>query len=99
MSKVALITGVTGQDGSYLAEFLLEKGYEVHGIKRRASSFNTERVDHIYQDPHAANPKFHLHYGVLNDTSNLNRLLQEVQPDEVYNLGAMRHLAISLEYP
>lgn len=87
MSKVALITGVTGQDGSYLAELLLEKGYEVHGIKRRASSFNTERVDHIYQDPHAANPKFHLHYGDLTDTSNLTRILQEVQPDEVYNLG------------
>ena len=83
MSKVALITGVTGQDGSYLAELLLEKGYEVHGIKRRASSFNTERVDHIYQDPHAANPKFHLHYGDLTDTSNLTRILQEVQPDEV----------------
>ena len=81
MSKVALITGVTGQDGSYLAEFLLEKGYEVHGIKRRASSFNTERVDHIYQDPHTCNPKFHLHYGDLSDTSNLTRILREVQPD------------------
>lgn len=99
MSKVALITGVTGQDGSYLAEFLLEKGYEVHGIKRRASSFNTERVDHIYQDPHAANPKFHLHYGDLTDTSNLTRILQEVQPDEVYNLGAMSHVAVSFESP
>ncbi|HEY2451581.1 MAG TPA: GDP-mannose 4,6-dehydratase [Scandinavium sp.] len=97
--KVALITGVTGQDGSYLAEFLLEKGYEVHGIKRRASSFNTERVDHIYQDPHAANPKFHLHYGDLTDTSNLTRILQEVQPDEVYNLGAMSHVAVSFESP
>ncbi|CCJ85111.1 GDP-mannose 4,6-dehydratase [Cronobacter dublinensis 582] len=99
MSKVALITGVTGQDGSYLAEFLLEKGYEVHGIKRRASSFNTERVDHIYQDPHSSNPKFHLHYGDLTDTSNLTRILQEVQPDEVYNLGAMSHVAVSFESP
>ena len=84
MSKVALITGVTGQDGSY-GRVTAGKGYEVHGIKRRASSFNTERVDHIYQDPHAANPKFHLHYGDLTDTSNLTRILQEVQPDEVYN--------------
>lgn len=99
MSKVALITGVTGQDGSYLAELLLEKGYEVHGIKRRASSFNTERVDHIYQDPHSGNPKFHLHYGDLTDTSNLTRILQEVQPDEVYNLGAMSHVAVSFESP
>jgi GDPmannose 4,6-dehydratase len=99
MSKVALITGVTGQDGSYLAELLLEKGYEVHGIKRRASSFNTERVDHIYQDPHTSNPKFHLHYGDLTDTSNLTRILQEVQPDEVYNLGAMSHVAVSFESP
>ncbi|EDH7617408.1 GDP-mannose 4,6-dehydratase, partial [Salmonella enterica subsp. enterica serovar Mississippi] len=99
MSKVALITGVTGQDGSYLAEFLLEKGYEVHGIKRRASSFNTERVDHIYQDPHSYNPKFHLHYGDLTDASNLTRILQEVQPDEVYNLGAMSHVAVSFESP
>ncbi|WP_420245378.1 GDP-mannose 4,6-dehydratase, partial [Citrobacter sedlakii] len=99
MSKVALITGVTGQDGSYLAELLLEKGYEVHGIKRRASSFNTERVDHIYQDPHASNPKFHLHYGDLTDSSNLTRILQEVQPDEVYNLGAMSHVAVSFESP
>ncbi|SUG55017.1 GDP-mannose 4,6-dehydratase [Salmonella enterica subsp. diarizonae] len=99
MSKVALITGVTGQDGSYLAEFLLEKGYEVHGIKRRASSFNTERVDHIYQDPHSSNPKFHLHYGDLTDASNLTRILQEVQPDEVYNLGAMSHVAVSFESP
>ncbi|WP_087899742.1 GDP-mannose 4,6-dehydratase, partial [Escherichia coli] len=99
MSKVALITGVTGQDGSYLAEFLLEKGYEVHGIKRRASSFNTERVDHIYQDPHTCNSKFHLHYGDLSDTSNLTRILREVQPDEVYNLGAMSHVAVSFESP
>ena len=98
-NKVALITGVTGQDGSYLAEFLLEKGYEVHGIKRRASSFNTQRVDHIYEDPHNANPKFKLHYGDLTDTSNLTRILQEVQPDEVYNLGAQSHVAVSFEAP
>lgn len=97
--KKALITGVTGQDGSYLAEFLLEKGYEVHGIKRRASSFNTERVDHIYQDIHEANPKFFLHYGDLTDTSNLTRILKEVQPDEVYNLGAQSHVAVSFEAP
>lgn len=99
MSKKALITGVTGQDGSYLAEFLLEKGYEVHGIKRRASSFNTERVDHIYQDPHAPNPNFFLHYGDLTDTSNLTRILKEVEPDEVYNLGAQSHVAVSFEAP
>lgn len=99
MTKVALITGVTGQDGSYLAEFLLEKGYEVHGIKRRASSFNTERVDHIYQDIHEENPKFFLHYGDLTDTSNLTRILKEVQPDEVYNLGAQSHVAVSFEAP
>ncbi|HAS8565185.1 TPA: GDP-mannose 4,6-dehydratase [Vibrio vulnificus] len=98
-NKVALITGVTGQDGSYLAEFLLEKGYEVHGIKRRASSFNTERVDHIYQDRHEDNPKFFLHYGDLTDTSNLTRILKEVQPDEVYNLGAQSHVAVSFEAP
>ncbi len=97
--KKALITGVTGQDGSYLAEFLLEKGYEVHGIKRRASSFNTERVDHIYQDPHLDNPNFVLHYGDLTDTSNLTRILKEVQPDEVYNLGAQSHVAVSFESP
>jgi GDPmannose 4,6-dehydratase len=97
--KIALITGVTGQDGSYLAEFLLEKGYEVHGIKRRASSFNTERVDHIYQDRHEANAKFFLHYGDLTDTSNLTRILKEVQPDEVYNLGAQSHVAVSFEAP
>jgi GDPmannose 4,6-dehydratase len=97
--KKALITGVTGQDGSYLAELLLEKGYEVHGIKRRASQFNTERIDHIYQDPHAANPHFFLHYGDLSDTSNLTRILQQVQPDEVYNLGAMSHVAVSFESP
>ena len=97
--KKALITGITGQDGSYLAEFLLEKGYEVHGIKRRASLFNTERVDHIYEDPHNENPKFYLHYGDLTDTSNLTRILQEVQPDEVYNLGAQSHVAVSFEAP
>ncbi|MDG3088251.1 GDP-mannose 4,6-dehydratase [Vibrio hannami] len=97
--KVALITGVTGQDGSYLAEFLLEKGYEVHGIKRRASLFNTERVDHIYQDPHEENPSFFLHYGDLTDTSNLTRIIREVQPDEVYNLGAQSHVAVSFEAP
>ena len=99
MSKVALITGVTGQDGSYLAEFLLEKGYEVHGIKRRASSFNTQRVDHIYQDPHVDNAHFTLHYGDLTDSSNLTRIIQEVQPDEVYNLGAQSHVAVSFESP
>ncbi|EOS4135644.1 GDP-mannose 4,6-dehydratase [Escherichia coli] len=99
MTKVALITGVTGQDGSYLAEFLLDKGYEVHGIKRRASSFNTERIDHIYQEPHGSNPNFHLHYGDLTDSSNLTRILKEVQPDEVYNLAAMSHVAVSFESP
>ena len=99
MSKKALITGVTGQDGSYLAEFLLAKGYEVHGIKRRASSFNTQRIDHIYEDPHAAHPMLKLHYGDLTDTSNINRILQEVQPDEVYNLGAQSHVAVSFESP
>lgn len=97
--KVALITGITGQDGSYLAEFLLEKGYIVHGIKRRASSFNTQRVDHIYQDPHIENARFKLHYGDLSDTSNLIRIVQETQPDEIYNLGAMSHVAVSFESP
>lgn len=97
--KKALITGVTGQDGSYLAEFLLEKGYEVHGLKRRASSFNTQRIDHIYQDPHSPNPSFHLHYGDLTDTSNLTRILREIEPDEVYNLGAQSHVAVSFEAP
>jgi GDPmannose 4,6-dehydratase len=97
--KKALITGVTGQDGSYLAEFLLGKGYEVHGIKRRASLFNTQRVDHIYQDPHERNPRFRLHYGDLTDTSNLIRIVQEIQPDEVYNLGAQSHVAVSFESP
>lgn len=97
--KVALITGVTGQDGSYLAEFLLEKGYEVHGIKRRASLFNTQRIDHIYQDPHSPSPDLKLHYGDLSDTSNLTRIIQETQPDEVYNLGAQSHVAVSFEAP
>ena len=97
--KVALITGVTGQDGSYLAEFLLEKGYTVHGIKRRASSFNTQRVDHIYQDPHVDNARFKLHYGDLSDSSNLTRIIQETQPDEIYNLGAQSHVAVSFESP
>jgi len=97
--KKALITGVTGQDGSYLAEFLLQKGYEVHGIKRRSSSFNTQRVDHIYQDPHVDHKNFVLHYGDLSDGSNLTRILQEVQPDEVYNLGAQSHVAVSFESP
>ena len=97
--KVALITGVTGQDGSYLAEFLLEKGYIVHGIKRRASLFNTHRVDHIYQDPHIDNANFKLHYGDLTDTSNLIRIVQETQPDEIYNLGAQSHVAVSFESP
>ena len=97
--KKALITGTTGQDGSYLAELLLEKGYEVHGLKRRASSFNTQRIDHIYQDPHVENQRFVLHYGDLTDSSNLTRILQEVQPDEVYNLGAQSHVAVSFESP
>ncbi|WP_288416300.1 GDP-mannose 4,6-dehydratase [uncultured Acinetobacter sp.] len=97
--KKALITGITGQDGSYLAEFLLEKGYEVHGIKRRSSLFNTQRIDHIYQDPHEAGARLHLHYGDLTDSSNLTRILAEVQPDEVYNLGAQSHVAVSFESP
>jgi GDPmannose 4,6-dehydratase len=97
--QVALITGITGQDGSYLAEFLLEKGYIVHGIKRRASSFNTQRLDHIYQDPHIEHARFKLHYGDLSDTSNLIRIVQETQPDEIYNLGAMSHVAVSFESP
>ena len=97
--KKALITGITGQDGSYLAEFLLAKGYEVHGIKRRSSSFNTERIDHIYQDPHVPEPHMSLHYGDLTDSSNLTRIMQEVQPDEVYNLGAQSHVAVSFEQP
>lgn len=99
MRRKALITGITGQDGSYLAEFLLQKGYEVHGIKRRASLFNTQRVDHIYEDPHVEQQRFVLHYGDLSDSSNLTRILQQVQPDEVYNLGAQSHVAVSFEAP
>jgi GDPmannose 4,6-dehydratase len=99
MTKRALITGITGQDGSYLAELLLGKGYEVHGIKRRASLFNTQRVDHVYQDPHVDNARFKLIYGDLTDSSNLTRILSEVQPDEVYNLGAQSHVAVSFEAP
>ena len=99
MKKVALITGITGQDGSYLAELLLKKGYEVHGIKRRASSFNTDRIDHLYQDPHVSARNLVLHYGDLTDSSNLIRIIQLVQPDEIYNLGAMSHVAVSFESP
>ena len=97
--KKALITGITGQDGSYLTELLLEKGYEVHGIKRRASSFNTSRIDHLYQDPHESTPRLILHYGDLTDSTNLIRIIQEVQPDEIYNLGAQSHVAVSFEAP
>lgn len=97
--KIALITGITGQDGAYLAEFLLEKGYEVHGIKRRSSSFNTDRIDHLYQDPHVDNRNFILHYGDLTDSSSLVRIVQEVQPDEIYNLAAQSHVAVSFEEP
>lgn len=99
MKKIALITGVTGQDGAYLAEFLLGKGYIVHGIKRRASSFNTARIDHLYQDPHEADVRFFLHHGDLTDSSNLMRLIQKIQPDEIYNLAAMSHVAVSFESP
>jgi len=99
MNKKALITGITGQDGAYLAEFLLQKGYEVHGIKRRASSFNTDRIDHLYQDPHEKEQRFILHYGDLTDSSNLIRIIQEVQPDEIYNLGAQSHVAVSFDSP
>jgi GDPmannose 4,6-dehydratase len=98
-NKRALITGITGQDGSYLAELLLQKGYDVHGIKRRSSSFNTQRIDHIYQDPHSPDPRLTLHYGDLTDSSNLTRILREVEPDEVYNLGAQSHVAVSFEAP
>jgi len=98
-SKKALITGITGQDGAYLAEFLLEKGYEVHGIKRRSSSFNTERIDHLYQDPHETEQKFFLHYGDLADSMSLVRIIQQIQPDEIYNLGAQSHVAVSFESP
>ncbi len=97
--KVALITGVTGQDGSYLAELLLEKGYEVHGIKRRASSLNTQRIDHIYQDPHVENPRFKLHYGDLTDSLNITKIIQMCKPDEIYNLGAMSHVKVSFDIP
>jgi GDPmannose 4,6-dehydratase len=99
LKKSALITGITGQDGAYLAEFLLKKGYEVHGIKRRASSFNTDRIDHLYQDPHESNQRFVLHYGDLTDATNLIRILQEVQPTEIYNLGAQSHVQVSFETP
>jgi GDPmannose 4,6-dehydratase len=99
MSKVALITGVTGQDGAYLSEFLLDKGYQVHGIKRRSSLFNTDRIDHLYQDPHEKNIHFRLHYGDLTDSTNLIRIIQETQPDEIYNLGAMSHVHVSFETP
>lgn len=99
MSKIALITGVTGQDGAYLAEFLLKKGYEVHGVKRRASSFNTDRIDHLYQDPHEDHPKFFLHYGDLTDSTNLIRIIQDVKPAEIYNLAAQSHVAVSFDTP
>ncbi|HOI84319.1 MAG TPA: GDP-mannose 4,6-dehydratase, partial [Campylobacterales bacterium] len=98
-TKVALITGITGQDGAYLAEFLLKKGYEVHGIKRRSSLFNTDRIDHLYQDPHESDVKFKLHHGDLTDSTNLIRIIQEVQPDEIYNLAAMSHVHVSFETP
>ncbi|MDR1325805.1 MAG: GDP-mannose 4,6-dehydratase, partial [Treponema sp.] len=97
--KTALITGITGQDGAYLSEFLLKKGYHVHGIKRRSSSFNTQRIDHLYQDLHVADNHFMLHYGDLTDTSNLIRIIQQVQPDEIYNLGAQSHVQVSFEVP
>jgi GDPmannose 4,6-dehydratase len=99
MGQRALITGVTGQDGAYLAEFLLNKGYEVHGIKRRASSFNTDRIDHLYQDPHDQDRHFVLHYGDMTDATNLIRIIQEVQPDEIYNLAAQSHVGVSFETP
>ena len=97
--KTALITGVTGQDGAYLAELLLSKGYMVHGIKRRSSLFNTQRIDHIYEDPHINNQHFKLHYGDLSDSTNLIRIIQETQPDEIYNLGAMSHVKVSFDIP
>jgi len=99
MSKIALITGITGQDGAYLAEFLLKKGYIVHGLKRRTSLFNTDRIDHIYEDPHNPNPKFFLHFGDMTDSTNLIRLVQEIKPDEIYNLAAMSHVRVSFEIP
>ena len=98
-NKVALITGITGQDGSYLAEFLLEKDYEVHGLKRRSSSFNTSRIDHLYQDPHESDANFFLHYGDLIDSTNIMKLIQKIKPDEIYNLGAQSHVAVSFETP
>ncbi len=97
--KKALITGITGQDGAYLAELLLSKGYEVHGLKRRSSLFNTDRIDHLYQDPHEENVKLKLHYGDLTDSGNVIRIVQEVQPDEIYNLGAMSHVKVSFDTP
>src|SRR3989440_1200071 len=99
MNKRALVTGITGQDGAYLAEYLLDKGYEVHGIKRRASSFNTDRIDHLYRDPHETGVRMHLHYGDLTDATNLSRIVQQVQPDEIYNLAAQSHVAVSFETP
>lgn len=99
MSKKALVTGITGQDGSYLAELLLQQGYEVHGIKRRASSFNTQRIDHLYEDPHTAASGMTLHYGDLSDTSGLTRLISEIKPDEVYNLGAQSHVKVPSRLP
>src|SRR6202163_2750551 len=99
VAKIALITGITGQDGAYLAEFLLEKGYQVHGIKRRASSFNTDRIDHLYQDPHERNVHMFLHYGDMTDATNLIRIVQQIQPDEIYNLAAQSHVAVSFETP
>ena len=98
-NKIALITGVTGQDGSYLAELLLDKGYIVHGLKRRSSSFNTSRIDHLYRDPHEKDAKFFLHYGDLIDSTNIMKLIQKIQPDEIYNLGAQSHVAVSFETP
>ena len=99
MGKVAFITGITGQDGAYLADFLLEKGYVVHGLKRRTSLFNTDRIDHIYKDPHVDNSSFFLHYGDMNDSTNLTRLIKEIEPDEIYNLAAMSHVRVSFEMP
>ena len=98
-NKIALVTGVTGQDGAYLSEFLLKKGYTVHGLKRRSSLFNTDRIDHIYEDPHIENQKFILHFGDMTDSSNLIRLINEIKPDEIYNLAAMSHVRVSFETP
>ena len=99
MSKIAFITGVTGQDGAYLSEFLLEKGYIVHGMKRRTSLINTDRIDHLYQDPHTNDKRFVLHYGDMTDSTNLTRLIKEIKPDEIYNLAAMSHVGVSFELP